>query len=160
MKHKIAEIGLCSATTAIEIVEAYGDAIQEYWGIDSYETYDEGDGSQTEKLTSIVWDRVYLKACLDTFRYPQLRIVRAKSNVAVGMFPDHYFSKVLIDGNHSYNHVLEDIKIWKPKVMSGGILLGHDYDEPKFPGVKKAVDEIFGNKVTIESAHHIWAIRC
>lgn len=49
-------------------------------------------------------------------------------------------SFVFIDGDHRYESVKADIDAWKPVVMSGGILAGHDYTH-EFPGVVKAVAE-------------------
>jgi hypothetical protein len=34
---------------------------------------------------------------------------------------------VYIDANHEYEHVLEDVRAWAPKVRAGGIVSGHDY---------------------------------
>jgi len=47
---------------------------------------------------------------------------------------------VFIDANHSYEHVLADLKLWVPKVKSGGLIMGHDWWS-KFPGVIIAVTE-------------------
>jgi predicted O-methyltransferase YrrM len=50
---------------------------------------------------------------------------------------------VFIDADHSYEGCKADIEAWFPKVKPGGLLSGHDYDNPDFPefGVKRAVDE-------------------
>ena len=57
---------------------------------------------------------------------------------------------VYIDANHSYEAVKQDIISWIPKVKSGGIISGHDYEYVDLAtnerSVKKAVDEIFGKK--------------
>lgn len=41
--------------------------------------------------------------------------------------PDESLDFIYIDGNHQYSSVLEDIKLWYPKVKPGGIFAGHDY---------------------------------
>ena len=64
---------------------------------------------------------------------------RAASYVLKGPFDFIY-----IDANHDYLHVMEDIGLWIPKVIQGGFLGGHDYGAPSCPGVKVAVDEVFG----------------
>lgn len=48
---------------------------------------------------------------------------------------------VFIDGGHSEPQVRKDINAWLPKVNSGGIIAGHDYN---CPSVKKVVEEMFG----------------
>lgn len=45
---------------------------------------------------------------------------------------------VYIDGNHSYDYVMDDIKTYYAKIKIGGIIGGHDYN---YPGVKDAVDD-------------------
>lgn len=57
--------------------------------------------------------------------------------------PDHYFDLVYIDAKHQYRDVLEDIGLWRGKVKPGGYLAGHDYGDI-WPGVRQAVDEVFG----------------
>jgi len=42
-------------------------------------------------------------------------------------FEDNFFDYVYIDGNHSYDSVMEDIVAWYPKVKSGRYLAGHDF---------------------------------
>ena len=53
---------------------------------------------------------------------------------------------VFIDADHSYENTKQDIQDWFPKVRVGGILCGHDIDHKEWPGVGKAVREIFGIK--------------
>jgi hypothetical protein len=58
-------------------------------------------------------DRAYMLRCL--------------SKQAVDLFPDESLDFVYIDGNHEYSYVVQDIKLWYPKVKKGGIVAGHDY---------------------------------
>lgn len=51
---------------------------------------------------------------------------------------------VFVDGDHSYEGCLADIRAWLPLVRDGGVIAGHDYD---WPGVRRAVDEVFGDRV-------------
>jgi cephalosporin hydroxylase len=51
---------------------------------------------------------------------------------------------VLIDGSHNYEDVVHDIALWRPHIVSGGILAGDDYSEKDFPGVVRAVREACG----------------
>ena len=56
--------------------------------------------------------------------------------------PDDSLDFVFIDGNHLYDHVVQDLLAWFPKVKSGGIVSGDDYaSHPKRWLVWKAVDE-------------------
>jgi len=48
---------------------------------------------------------------------------------------------VFIDADHSREGVLRDIDTAKRLLKKGGILCGHDYNEPDWPGVTEAVNE-------------------
>jgi len=74
--------------------------------------------------------------------------IKLESLKAVGKFNDGEVDCVFLDADHSYKAVIDDIDAWMPKIRSGGILAGHDYNQPSC-GVKKAVDEKFGKSVSI-----------
>lgn len=76
-----------------------------------------------------------------------VRILKKESAAAATDFEDGSVDFVFIDANHSYEHVKADIQAWLPKVRQGGLLSGHDYGEPC--GVKQAVDELLGDKVSL-----------
>lgn len=65
------------------------------------------------------------------------------SKEANSLFEDESLDFVYIDGNHQYESVKEDLKLWWPKVKEGGFIGGHDYNNPPHPGVEKAVNEFF-----------------
>jgi hypothetical protein len=70
---------------------------------------------------------------------------------------------VFIDADHSYQGCKADIVAWAPRIKPGGLLCGHDYDNPDFPefGVKRAVDEYAattGRQVEL-GANLTWFIR-
>ena len=51
--------------------------------------------------------------------------------------PDESLDFVYIDADHSFNHVMRDVIVWSDKVRIGGVVSGHDYDDPD---VRTAVD--------------------
>jgi hypothetical protein len=65
---------------------------------------------------------------------------------------DRSLDFVFIDGNHSYEAVKEDLRLWCPKVKVGGLVIGHDYHvntAKPFLQVKRAVDEyVAANQIT------------
>lgn len=63
---------------------------------------------------------------------------------------------VFIDGDHSYEAVYQDIRLWLPVIKSGGVIAGHDYGV--YPGVVQAVDERFGSAVQ-HPAGSIWSVQ-
>lgn len=74
---------------------------------------------------------------IDKTRY---ELVKGVSPVISSKFEDAFFDVVFVDADHEYEPVLADIRAWYPKVKSGGILFGHDYDMP-WTGVITAVDQ-------------------
>ena len=67
---------------------------------------------------------------------PFVQIIRAYSNIAVHKIPDEFFDFVYIDANHTEDGCYQDITDWFPKVKSGGLLAGHDY-EPRHVKTKR-----------------------
>jgi len=53
--------------------------------------------------------------------------IRKYSIDAAKDFKDESLDFVFIDGNHSFEYVVDDIAAWSKKVRKGGIVAGHDY---------------------------------
>jgi len=81
--------------------------------------------------------------------------VKGRSAKKVGCFPSSALDFVYIDADHRYESVKQDVLMWQEKVKAGGVLAGHDYGT--HPGIKKAVDEIFGQPHKIFSDYS-WAV--
>jgi hypothetical protein len=70
-------------------------------------------------------------------------MIRATSEKASEIFADESLDFVYIDANHAYDYVVQDIKLWYPKVKKGGYVGGHDYididwhNDPNFAENKK-----------------------
>ena len=107
-------------------------------------------------------DAIFAQWVLDN-QYFRAPYIKGQSVDVAKMFADGYFDLIFIDADHSYKSCYDDIKAWLPKVRKGGILAGHDYMHPlegTKVGVKKAVDELFGDKVNIKpeplKVHNWW----
>lgn len=46
-----------------------------------------------------------------------------------------------VDADHGYRGVRADLDAWVPHVRHGGLIVGDDYEHPRYPGVKEAWDE-------------------
>jgi len=68
-------------------------------------------------------------------------IMHMDSLAAAKLIADATFDFVYIDADHSFEAVAADILAWAPKVRPGGLLCGHDFNHPDFPGVKRAVKQ-------------------
>lgn len=62
-----------------------------------------------------------------------------------------------IDALHDYESVLEDIRLWWPKVRIGGMLCGHDFNH-KWPGVERAVADNFNLLDIGVASDSVWFI--
>lgn len=75
------------------------------------------------------------------FAGERAEFIRSTSAAALERYQDNSLDFAFIDGNHSYEATLQDIKDWSRKVSVVGWIGGHDYGHVDYSGVKKAVDE-------------------
>lgn len=66
-------------------------------------------------------------------QFDNVRVCKMGSAEAVHEFPDGYLDMVFIDGTHTTEAVLNDVRLWLPKLKEGGLMCGHDagYDTVK-----------------------------
>lgn len=58
-------------------------------------------------------------------------ILETLSIHAADSVPDDYCDVIFIDGDHRTHAVRSDIETWLPKLKPGGLLCGHDGDDPE-----------------------------
>lgn len=87
----------------------------------------------------------------------RMTVLPYTSREAINKVEDGSLDFVFIDADHSYKECLWDIIHWMPKVKKGGLVSGHDFQD-RFPGVKKAVREVFGDKFETaeDSVWYVW----
>ena len=157
--HIIAEVGVWKGRTCKSVLAKCGDVISQYWAIDQWCCLGENYGGRQGGATEEQWEQMYLYTCrLMTF-FPQLHVLRMTSIEASKLFTKGYFDMVFIDADHSYEHVKADIEAWLPLVKEGGLLAGHDYGARKHAGVKRAVNESFGDDIELTDECNIWIKR-
>ena len=81
-------------------------------------------------------------------------LIRKTSHEAAAEIVDGCAGLVMIDGDHRYEFVKQDIVDFLPKLVPGGVIAGHDYCDQW--GAKRACDEMFGGPENMElfpSAH-------
>jgi hypothetical protein len=84
-----------------------------------------------------------------------VRILRLDSVAAARAFDDASIDFCFIDGDHWYDPVRRDVLTWLPKMKPGGIIAGHDYDQPH---LKRAVCDVFGEG-RVEAVATSWRVR-
>ncbi len=77
----------------------------------------------------------------------------------VGEGIEDLFDLVFIDADHSFEGCKKDIKAWTARVKPGGWLSGHDYNHPRFPGVKVAVDAFAEGKTLELDENYTWFVK-
>lgn len=148
---KIAEIGVYRGYLCKRMVKYCSNFISEYWAIDPWVQMASHYNWPTKGKNKLrLWEPRYLSMCKLMRSFPKLHVIRTTSLKAAKLFPEQYFDLVFLDGDHFYEAIIKDIPAWLPLVKQGGLLIGHDYANIEGKtGVKKAVDEIFGNQVEI-----------
>ncbi len=94
------------------------------WGGDAQSDPDNGIQSQEAQHAR---DQIYENVCSLFASYPNVEILRMRSLDAAGLFPDEFFDYVYIDGDHSYEGVMQDLIHFLPKLKIGGLIIGDDY---------------------------------
>ncbi|MCK5017059.1 MAG: class I SAM-dependent methyltransferase [Candidatus Peribacteraceae bacterium] len=68
----------------------------------------------------------------------RVNAIVSDSAQAAELYDDGELDFVFIDADHTYEAVIGDLRAWLPKLRTGGVLGGHDFDEE---GVSRAVAE-------------------
>lgn len=123
------------------------------WGRGSAEHGDHADALPAGNLAG-----VQLRTLLSAGVADDTILLIAPSHLAASVIGDKRAWMVFLDGDHSEEGVADDIARWRPKVMPGGILAGHDYFT--FPGVRNAVHAAFGQRDCISpDTKSCWEVR-
>ena len=148
----IVEVGVFKAQSSLVFRKTHGQArmyLVDPWRLDAFS---DGQTIADKHPTQEEWDALHANVCKLFVNDWNTKILRMPSAEAARILPNN-LDFVFIDGIHSYEAVKEDIGIWYPKVVNGGMLCGHDYIK-KWPGVKKAVEECIDPFVV--GAHGTW----
>lgn len=101
-------------------------------------------------------DAIYEGVCRRFAANPNIRILRRPSLEAVKSIAADSLDWVYIDGDHSYQPALDDMRAWYPKVKHGGWLVCDDYywvDESGRQSVRLASEAFLGELGPTTRAH-------
>lgn len=119
------EIGVCHGENLCHMLEAC-ENIEGIIAIDPYIAYQDADGYVTQEMVDDMLDIVYKNLDEIDLRN-KVDFRKLTSDEAVAGIDDDYLDFIFIDGNHTYEYALRDMKNYYSKVKSGGIFAGHDY---------------------------------
>lgn len=130
----IVNIGAGAGTSALAMLEERDDIY--LMTIDLFQGPRPEGGLANEKVA-------LEKAGINLDRYIQIK----GDSLEVEWLLEDPIDCLFIDGNHSYNHVKTEIKLWMLHLNSDGIIALHDCKLPGdiedvWPGVRQAVDEL------------------
>ena len=73
-------------------------------------------------------------------KFQNVKIIRQFSYDAIKHFDDKFFDCVYIDGDHSYDGCLNDLRLYHTKIKDDGFIWGHDFTNCfKWIQVKEAI---------------------
>lgn len=143
MDSVMAEVGVYQGRHAKQMYELAEP--RELWLIDRWAAFRHNREKQTQWSREITTGQMIDAMAKTAWEVgpddPKVRMIRAESKVAAGLFRIRYFHYIYIDGSHDQESVQSDLQIWWPLVKDGWWIGGHDYDCKEFPGVTRAVDE-------------------
>jgi hypothetical protein len=118
-------------------------------------TIDTFKGSESSELDKVVVDAFsgdifyeFIENTIISNNYDSFDIIKDTSKNASNNFKNSSIDFLMIDADHSYESVTNDIKTWFNKVKPGGYIAGDDYGV--FDSVTKAVDDYFYGQVEKE----------
>jgi len=138
--------GASSAAMCVEIINS-GKNIK----FDCVDLWGESHPELTEHLNTTWPDNALYKEFMANMMpvTGHFNPIQMDSLRAAELYEDGSLDFVCIDASHTYENVLADIKAWLPKVKSGGILAGDDF---QYPPVADAVRELIPNVEHWEAA--------
>lgn len=142
-------LGRSTSFMAVEIINS-NKKIQ-------FDVVDTWQGSAEHQDTEYVLSNtLYEKFLINTHPIHQhINPIRMASLDAAKLYPDNSLDFVMLDASHEYQDVKNDIMSWFPKLKSGAVLARDDF-ELEWPGVIKAVLELFPNVRIID--HRLWVV--
>jgi len=129
------ELGVCRAHNLIYLLDR-AEEVKMTYAIDPYIPYiDESWGLISQEEINTWRDEAFniLKSHENRINFLQMT-----STEAVNHISDNSLDYIFIDGDHSYQAVLDDCRAYWSKVKPGGIFSGHDWI---LDNVKRAVSD-------------------
>lgn len=152
------EVGVAFGGHAGAILERGG--VDKLYGVDRYRHQRGYDDPMN--LPQPVFDRLAQRVVQRMKPFDnRFELIREDSDQAGQRFKDQSLDFVYLDADHSEQGVWDDLCTWASKIRQGGIIAGHDFGHPDFPGVKRAVQRFF-NRLgwpVHQAGHGVWWVK-
>lgn len=113
-------------------------------------------------MTQTELDNAMAQAVAATEFAAARRTILPGDQLQVSCFVPDMLNFVCLDADRGHGGTHDAIQTWWPKLARGGVLAGHGYSHPDFPGVQPAVDEfaqLHGLRVYVGSDFVWWSER-
>ena len=130
--YSILELGawLGRCTVAMATATRGGVTVVDSW---------EGSSDPDDAVNGFQGDEAFDDYQTHTAHRPNILTLRMTSAEAWRRLGHASFDMVWIDADHTYEHVREDVLMWRALLRPGGLLCGHDGE---YPEVSRAVHEL------------------
>lgn len=156
-----AELGVLRGDTFIYLLRRHPDLSMvgvDTWAPDWSQEDTRAEGGRTYAEHPLEGYYNALRATISANGWsPRATLMRATTVAAARRVRNASLDFVFIDADHTYEGASADIDGWQRKVRPGGMLLGHDHNPERFPGVVRAVSERFDNIELFDD--HVWGVR-
>lgn len=154
------ELGVLGGSTLLGIHDTCKSRGIKIYGVDPWEKLMNSNGVPIEQIGETVWAnkmiarktmREHLQNIISTHSL-NIKLFHDLSEAIVNYFDDESIDCIHVDANHSYEGVMNDMKLFWPKLKSSGMMLMDDYCLRSFPEVVQATNDfIKENSKTIDS---------
>lgn len=155
LPHLLNKLGLTGAGAEVGVQTGeFSDHLLRHWkgerlySIDPWREFPSADYLDIANVPQSQHDELYRTTIKRLMPFVARSVIwRLTSKEAAGLLPRESLDFCYLDGDHSYQAVVEDISFWYPTLKKGGLLAGHDlipdgtYHFGKF-GVQGAVHEL------------------
>ena len=130
------ELGIWTGCSTIYLLDNFA-SIKRHVCADPYLTYTDSPGAGAPQS---VYDE-FFQTWLANRSLHDNRIEFHKTSSAdlAPLLEDDLFDFIFVDGDHSREGVYRDLSLYYPKVRSGGIIAGHDWESQGWFGVQEGV---------------------
>jgi hypothetical protein len=130
-----AEVGVFKGQSLLTVLHNCPNVTKMY-GVDAFKPYDDFIGS-TSDMPAMVLDIKaieFVKAtCYHHLKYSgcldRVEFLEMDSDEAAKTIEDDSLDFVFLDAYLSYEQACNDLRVWYPKVKTGGIFAGHDWND-------------------------------
>ena len=132
-----AEIGVASGLNANEMLMNWD--IKTLYLVDNWECVPTQKGDASSPQSWHDFNLESTKRLMANHKGKSI-LLKGESKDMADKIKDESLDFIYIDGDHSYEGVMSDLKSWVRKVKKGGVVSGHDFLNIAY-GVKEAVEQ-------------------